>query len=161
MFRSQKLHDDYHEQKYYNNSRRPIPHENYKKPQNDRITSFDLKDYDRPLSYNRNGCNRDTTIHKEAQTTSRRQRRDNDPYQIDERTFHRRRSFTNSQLQQQDNGVKFDNNPNRNGLRRLDEHGRRNEVYENKNKLPPRLQINNNNRNLIQYQRKLLIIEIL
>jgi len=105
-----------------------------------------LKDYDRPLSYNRNGYN------KEAQTIPHRQRRDNDPYQIDERTFHRRRSFTNSRLQQQDNGLKFDNNPNRNGLPRLGEqsnqYGRKNEVYENKNKLPPRLQMNNNNQNL-------------
>jgi hypothetical protein len=161
----QKGRNDNYPQQYYNDYRRRILH-------NDRINNFEIKDYDRSLSYNRNDYNKDTNIHKETQTTSRQQRHDYDPYQIDEQTFHRRRNFTNSQYQQQDNILKFNNNQ-----RRLDNNEYRNyggknqqqnrvfkryELHENKNNLPPRLQINNNYRNLTQkqqYQRKLKIFK--
>jgi len=186
----QKGRNDNYPQQYYNDYRRRISHETNTKLYNDRINNFEIKDYDRSLSYNRNSYNKDTNIHKETQTTSRQQRHNYDPYQIDEQTFHRRRNFTNSQYQQQDNILKFNNNPtNRNDQRRLDKQSNGNnqfkdnneyrnyggknqqqnrvfkkyELYENKNNLPPRLQINNNYRNLIQkeqYQRKLISLKI-
>jgi hypothetical protein len=190
MARSQKGRGGYHQQQYYNDYHRRVSHETNNKLHNDRINNFNFKDYDRSLSYNRYDYNKDTNIHKETQTAPHQQRRNYDPYQIDERTFHRRRDFTNSQFQQQDNVSKFNNNPsNRNDQRRLSKQSNENKqfkdnneyrnyegknqqqnrglrrygLYENKNNLPPRLQINNNYRNLTQkqqYQRKLIIIKI-
>ncbi|CAF0904610.1 unnamed protein product [Adineta steineri] len=166
-------------QRYTSSYRQRLSHDNYNNSPKVPINSFDLKDYNRPLSYNRTGYNKDmtTTTSKEAQVTSRQQRHDNNPLQIDERTFHRRRDFKNSQFQEQENGSKINTNFNRNDQKRFSEqingndrfkdnneyynHTRKNqqdskkyELYENKNTLPPRFQTNNNNNNrtLIQKQ---------
>jgi len=172
MSRSQKGRNDYHQQQYYNDYHRKVPNE----IANGRINNFDFKDHDRSLSYNRNGYNKNTNTQT---AVSRQQQHDYNLYQIDERTFHRRRNFTNSQFQHQDNISKFNNNlSNRNDQRQLGKQSNENnqfkdnyegrkgfqryELYENKNNLPPRLQVNNNYRNLIQkqqYQRKLRIIK--
>ncbi|CAF0895321.1 unnamed protein product [Adineta steineri] len=169
-------------QRYTSSYRQRLSHDNYNNSPKVPINSFDLKDYNRPLSYNRTGYNKDmttttTTTSKEAQVTSRQQRHDNNPLQIDERTFHRRRDFKNSQFQQQENGSKINTNFDRNDQKRFSEQingndrfkdnneyynqTRKNqqdfkkyELYENKNTLPPRFQTNNNNNNqtLIQKQ---------
>jgi hypothetical protein len=165
--RSQQGRDTKHYQQYSNDYRRGVSHDDYTKSRNDRINNFEFKDYERSFSHTHHGYFKDTNTYEKAQTTSRQQRRDYDPYQIDDRTFHRRRNFTNSLFQQQDNAPKFNKNPHRNNQRQLGEHKdtyynhegkhqqqnrtlRKYDLYENKNNLPPRLQMNNNNRNLIQ-----------
>jgi hypothetical protein len=165
MPRLRTSRSDYHQPQYHNDYRRRVPPETDNTKQPVRINNFDFKDYNRPLSYPRNSYNKSTTNHKEspAAAAPRQQRRDYDPYQIDERTFHRRRNFTNTQFQQQDNISKFNNPSNRRRSDNPFKDGgtnrdlRKYDSYENKNHLPPRLQINNNYRNLTQkqhYQRR-------
>ncbi|CAF1023413.1 unnamed protein product [Rotaria sordida] len=179
--RSQKGRSGYNQQQYYNDYRQPIPQKNFNnKLHNDRKDDFDFQDYGRLLSNNHNvGYNRNINTYEKSQTTVRQQQHDYNPYKIDERIFHRRRNFTNSQFQQQDIVSKFYNdNPHGNIHRRFNEKSNENnqfkknyeyyntsnknqqenrnlkryEFYENKNNLPPRFQIINNKRDLIQKQ---------
>ncbi len=145
MLRSQKGHTGHHQQQYQN---RRFLQETEKKTQQGRINNFDFTDYDRSSSYNRNALNRDLI----TQTAPRPKRGDNNPYQIDERTFHRRRNFTNSQFQQHEDVSKFNKNPS-NRIDQRQQSKENHQLYENKNNLPPRLRINNNNyRNSTQKQ---------
>ncbi|CAF2391545.1 unnamed protein product [Rotaria sp. Silwood2] len=181
--RSQQGRSSYHQQRYYHDYRQRVPLKNFNNSNNNRKDDFDFKNSGRSLSNNHNGnYNRSINTYEKLQTTSRQQQQQHNynPYKIDERIFHRRRNFTNSQFQQQDNILKLhnNNNPNRNIQRRFDEKSNENsrfknnyeyynqggktqqenrnlkryEFYENKNHLPPRLQIIHNNRDLIQKQ---------
>ncbi|CAF4704426.1 unnamed protein product [Rotaria sp. Silwood1] len=186
--RAQKGHSGYNQQRFYNDYRQRVPQKNFNHSYNIRKDDFDVKDYGRSLSNNHNGAsNRNINTYEKPQTTFRQQQQQQqqnnyNPYKIDERIFHRRRNFTNSQIQQQDNVSKLhnnnNNNPNRNIPRRFDEKSNENnqfkknyeyfnksgknqhesqnlkrfEFYENKNNLPPRLQVIYNKRDLIQKQ---------
>ena len=134
MSRSHKTRDNYQQQQYSNDYHRQIPQESNQKIHNSRVNNFDFKDYNRNV-YN-----------KESNPPLRQQKHDSDSPQIDERTFHRRRNFTNSHFQQQqDTSIrneqrKFDNQLKDNSnLKR----------YDIKSNLSPRFQSNNNQRKFL------------
>ncbi|UJR35796.1 hypothetical protein I4U23_028544 [Adineta vaga] len=165
---------DYHQNRFHVNDYMSQSHTGYNNfPQqrmshktnptsiNNRMNQFDLKDYEHSSSssssYNRSNLKRETTVPKEVQVTPHRQRRDYDQTQIDERTYHRRRSLPTNDFQQQDNTSKYKNNFTRNdpkffktSINSFNQPRKTYELSENKPNLPPRLQMNNTNRNLIQ-----------
>jgi hypothetical protein len=120
--------------------RRRLPQESER---NSRTNNFDFKD---PFSHNRN-----------TQVVSRQQRGEHNPYQVDERTFHRRKNFTNSQFQQHDNVSKpFNRIDQRQSKDNYQFQG--NNDYRQYEFLPPRLRINNRNSTQKQeYQGKIII----
>lgn len=183
--RSQWQHNSYHAQRNDNHdSHRQVSYKTYSKLHNNRMNNnTDLvKDNRRPLSKNpMTSSQRVISNDEKAQvmTHQQKQQNPNNPYHIDERVFHRRRNFTNSQFQQQNNELKvhdmnrskenqkrFDEKPNEynqfkynNGKNQQDNHSyfKKYDFNENKNNLPPRLQLANHKRNFIQkqyYQRK-------
>ncbi|CAM4889956.1 unnamed protein product [Rotaria socialis] len=184
---SKTEHNCYHQpQRDYHDYRRRIPHTSYNKLHNNRVNNFDVKDYGQPLSNNRNDSyNRTMNTNEKYHVAPRRQQQQQQSdntnlYHIDERIFHRRRNFTNSQFQQQANELKLHNsNPSRQNPRRFDEKSnepnqfkhnnqyknnnseklqqeyrglKKYEFFETKNNLPPRLQLDNPKRNFTQKQ---------
>ncbi|CAF3581328.1 unnamed protein product [Rotaria socialis] len=183
---SKTEHNCYHQpQRDYHDYRRRIPHTSYNKLHNNRVNNFDVKEYGQPLSNNRNDSyNRTMNTNEKYHVAPRRQQQQQSDntnlYHIDERIFHRRRNFTNSQFQQQANELKLHNsNPSRQNPRRFDEKSnepnqfkhnneyknnnseklqqeyrglKKYEFFETKNNLPPRLQLDNPKRNFTQKQ---------
>ncbi|CAF2263381.1 unnamed protein product [Rotaria magnacalcarata] len=182
---SKTEHSSYHQpQRDYHDYRRRITHTSYNKLHNNRVNNFDVMDYGQPLSNNRNGSyNRTMNTNEKSHVASRRQQQQQQQqqsdntnlYHIDERIFHRRRNFTNSQFQQQTNELKVHNsNPRRfdeksnepnqfkhnngyknNNSEKLQQEYRglkKYEFFETKNNLPPRLQLDNPKRNFTQKQ---------